>query len=146
MKEMKEDFFHSADYKASKRYTQWDVPTANATGFGAAADDYAERGIDLNEQLIKNKPATFFMRVNSDAMIGAGIHCGDVVIVDRSIEAKNGKIIIAVLDSEMLIRKLDIHAGKKRLLPATKKLSPIEINDSDNFSVWGVVTYVIHGV
>jgi DNA polymerase V len=71
---MDNNIFYSATYKGSKDYTQWDVPTANATGFGAAADDYAERGIDLNEQLIKNKPATFFMRVNSDAMTGAGIY------------------------------------------------------------------------
>lgn len=143
---MKDNFFYSANYRGSKDYTQWDVPTANATGFGAAADDYAERGIDLNEQLVKNKPATFFMRVNSDAMTGAGIHSGDVVIVDRSLEAKNGKVIIAVLDGEMLIRRLEIHNGKKRLLPATKKLSAIEINESSSFSVWGVVTYVIHSV
>ena len=143
---MDDNFFYAANYKGSKDYTQWDVPTANATGFGAAADDYAERGIDLNEQLVKNKPATFFMRVNSDAMVGAGIHSGDVVIVDRSLEVKNGKVIIAVLDGEMLIRQLEINENKKRLLPATKKLSPIEINDSDTFSVWGVVTYVIHSV
>jgi len=80
------------------------------------------------------------------AMIGAGIHNGDVVIVDRSLEVKNGKVIIAVLDGEMLIRRLEINNGKKRLLPATKKLSSIEINDSNVFSVWGVVTYVIHSV
>jgi DNA polymerase V len=143
---MEDNFFYAANYNGSKDYTQWDVPTANATGFGAAADDYAERGIDLNEQLIKNKPATFFMRVNSDAMVGAGIHNGDVVIVDRSIEAKNGKVIIAVLDGEMLIRRLEINQNKKRLLPATKKLSPVEITDSNTFSVWGVVTYVIHSL
>jgi DNA polymerase V len=143
---MEDNFFYTANYKGSKDYTQWDVPTANATGFGAAADDYAERGIDLNEQLIKNKPATFFMRVNSEAMIGAGIFNGDVVIVDRSLEAKNGKVIIAVLDGEMLIRRLEINENKKRLLPATKKLSPIEVNESNTFSVWGVVTYVIHSV
>jgi DNA polymerase V len=143
---MEDNFFYGASYKGSKDYTQWDVPTANATGFGAAADDYAERGIDLNEQLIKNKPATFFMRVNSDAMVEAGIHSGDVVIVDRSLEAKNTKVIIAVLDGEMLIRRLEVNEGKKRLLPATKKLSPIEINSSNTFSVWGVVTYVIHSL
>ena len=61
-------------YNGSKKFTQWQVPTANASGFGAAADDFAERGIDLNEQLIRNKPATFFMRVNSDAMVDAGIY------------------------------------------------------------------------
>src|SRR6059058_6479334 len=127
---MDNNIFYPSAYKGSKEYTQWDVPTANATGFGAAADDYAERGIDLNEQLIRNKPATFFMRVNSDAMIGVGIHQGDVVIVDRSIEAKNGKVIIAVLDGEMLIRRLELINNKKRLLPATKKLSAIEINES----------------
>jgi len=143
---MEDNFFYAPNYKGSKDYSQWDVPTANATGFGAVADDYAERGIDLNEQLIKNKPATFFMRVNSDAMIDAGIHNGDVVIVDRSLEAKNAKVVIAVLDGEMLIRRLEINEGKKRLLPGTKKLSPIEVNNSNAFSIWGVVTYVIHSL
>ena len=143
---MEENFFYRADYKGTKDYSQWNVPTANATGFGAAADDYAERGIDLNEQLIRNKPATFFMRVNSDAMIGSGIHQGDVVIVDRSLEARSGKIVIAVLDGEMLIRKLDISNHKKRLLPATKNLSPIDISESSSFDIWGVVTFVIHSV
>jgi DNA polymerase V len=105
----------------------------------------AERGIDLNEHLIKNKPATYFMRVNGNAMIGAGIHSGDVVIVDRSIEAKSGKIIIALVNEEMLIRRLQILPDKKvRLLPETKNLAPIEIDALSNFSVWGVVTYVIH--
>ncbi len=142
---MDNNIFYSPDYKGSKDYAQWEVPTANATGFGAAADDYAERGIDLNEQLIKNKPATFFMRVNSDAMTGAGIFKGDVVIVDRSLEAKNGKIIIAVVDGEMLIRKLEINNGKKRLLAVTNRLSSIDVDDA-RFSSWGVVTYVIHSV
>ena len=140
------DFF-SSSYKGSKDFNQWNVRTANATGFGAAADDYAERGIDLNEQLIRNKPATFFLRVNSDAMIGAGIHTGDVVIVDRSLEARNGSVIIAALNGELLIRRLQILENKKRLLvPDSKKLSSIEINDSPGFSVWGVVTFVIHTV
>ena len=84
-------YFISSAYTGSKDFSQERVETANATGFGAAADDYAERGIDLNEQLVKNKPATFFMRVNSDAMIGAGIHKGDIVIVDRSLEVKKRK-------------------------------------------------------
>lgn len=142
---MDDNFFYAANYQGSKDYTQWDAPTANATGL-EAADEYTERGIDLNEQLIKNKPATFFMRVNSNAMIGVGIRAGDVVIVDRSLEAKNDKVVIAVLDGEMLIRRLEITENKKRLLPATKKLSPIDINEANTFSVWGVVTYVIHSL
>ena len=139
-----ENFYYSA-YTGSKDFSQKDIRTANATGFGAAADDYAERGIDLNEQLIKNKPATSFMRVNSDAMIGAGIHVGDVVIVDRSLEAKNGKIIIAVVDGELLIRKLEITQNKTLLLPANKKLTAIDVTGSV-LKLWGVVTYVIHNV
>ncbi len=101
--------WYGAAYKGSKQFNQWEVPTANATGFGAAADDYMERGIDLNEQLIRNKPATFFFRMNSDAMIDAGIHSGDVLIVDRSIKAVNGKIIVAILNGELLVRKLQTH-------------------------------------
>ena len=141
---MDTDPYFIPDYKSTKNFSQQSIHTANATGFGAAADDYAERGIDLNEQLIKNKPATFFMRVNSDAMIGEGIHIGDVVIVDRSLEAANGKIIIAIIDGELLIRKLEVNNGTQRLV-ATKKLASIDVTES-KLKVWGVVTYVIHNV
>lgn len=141
-----EDFF-DARYEGTKQYSQWNVKTADATGFGAAADDYMERGIDLNEQLIRNKPATFFMRVRGDAMTGAGIFDGDIVIVDRSIKAAPGKIVIAHLNGEMLIRRIEKTFNKVRLIPETPKLSAIEVDAScDEFSVWGVVTYTIHAV
>lgn len=139
---MDDKLFHSS-FKGTKEYTQWEVPTANATGFVAAADDYAERGIDLNEQLVRNKPATFYMRVNSSAMSGAGIFKDDVVIVDRSLEPTNGKVIIAVLDGELLIRKLEINNGRRRLVAVGPRLSAIDVEGAD-FSVWGVVTYSIH--
>ena len=130
-------------YTGSKDFSQPAAQRPNAAGFGPQ-DEYAERGIDLNEQLVRNKPATFFMRVNSDAMIGDGIHVGDIVIVDRSLEAKNGKIIIAVVDGELLIRKLETGGGRQRLV-ATKGLAPLEIGEGA-LRVWGVVTYVIHNV
>jgi DNA polymerase V len=139
--------FFGLSYRGSKHFTQQDIPTANATGFGAAADDYMERGIDLNEQLIRNRPATFFMRVTGDAMTGAGIFNGDVVIVDRSIKAANGKVVIATLNGEMLIRRFEKNFNKIRLVPETPRLSPIDIDLSGaEFSVWGVVTYVIHSL
>ena len=137
--------FYFAAYNGSKDFTQQNIQTANATGFGAAADDYAERGIDLNEQLIKNKPATFFMRMNSDAMLGAGIHIGDVLIVDRSLEARNGKIVIAAVDGELLVRKLEMNNNKILLLPSHKKLAAIDVSER-GWKLWGVVTYVIHNV
>ena len=140
------EIIFDAAYKGSKQFNQHQVRTADATGFGAAADDYAERGIDLNEQLVRNKPATFFMRVRGDAMINAGIHDGDVVIVDRSIRPVSGKVIIATLNGEMLIRRFEKAINKVRLIPETKKLASIDIDPYAEFSVWGVVTYVIHSL
>jgi DNA polymerase V len=106
-----------------------------------------EKSIDLNEQLVRNRPATFFMRVSGDAMIGAGIFHGDVVIVDRSIKAANGKVVIASLNGEMLIRRLERTFNKIRLVPETTRLSPIDVDISGaEFSIWGVVTFVIHAV
>jgi DNA polymerase V len=137
--------YQGAAYEGSKTYTQQDVKTVDATGFGAAADDYAERGIDLNEQLIRNKPATFFMRVRGEAMIGAGIFDGDTVIVDRSIKPANGKVVIAVLNGDMLIRRFEQHFNKIRLIPESR-LATIEVDPFAEFSIWGVVTYVIHRV
>lgn len=137
---------YSAAYKGTKDFTQHKVHSANATGFGAAADDYSERGIDLNEQLIRNKPATFFFRMNSNAMTGAGIFSGDILIVDRSITETNGKVVIAVLDGEMMVRRLEKSAHKIRLIPETSNLSIIEIDPFSDFKVWGVVVYAIHAV
>jgi DNA polymerase V len=140
---MEVEKFFAAGYSGSKRYTQQEVPNANATGFGAAADDYMERGIDLNEQLIANKPATFFMRVSGSSMTGACIHDGDIVIVDRSIKPLNGKIVIAIVDGEMLIRRYEKTINRLRLVPETPRLSPIDVSEFSDFAIWGVVTYVI---
>ena len=140
-----ENFFGSS-YGGSKNFSQHNVATANATGFGAAADDYMERGIDLNEQLIRNKPATFFMKVSGNSMINAGIFDGDIVIVDRSIKPQNGKIVIAVIDGEMLIRRYEKTINKLRLVPDTPKLAAIEVSEFSDFKIWGVVTYIIRGV
>ncbi len=137
--------WYGAAYKGSKQYDQWEVPTANATGFGAAADDYMERGIDLNEQLISNKPATFFFRMNSDAMMGAGIFNGDTLVVDRSIQVTDGKIIIAILDGDLLVRRFQKKMQQVVLLAENSKYAHIPlINFSERTHVWGVVTYSIH--
>lgn len=140
-----ENFFGST-YTGTKRFTQHNVSAANATGFGAAADDYMERGIDLNEQLIRNKPATFFMRVSGSSMINAGIFDDDIVIVDRSIKPANGKIVIAVIDGEMLIRRYERTINKLRLIPETPKLATVEVSEFMDFKIWGVVICVIRSL
>ena len=109
----------------------------------AGQPDVPDNGIDLNEQLIKNKAATYFMQVNSDAMAGAGIQKGDVVIVDRLVPAESGKIVIAALNNEMLIRYIEIANKRIRLVPATKNLASVDIDPLADFYIWGVVTYVI---
>ncbi len=138
--------FLSSSYTGSKNYGQHNVNTANASGFGAAADDYMERGIDLNEQLIRNKPATFFMKMNGSSMINAGIFDGDILIVDRSVKPVNGKIVIAVIDGEMLIRRYERTINKLRLIPETPKLSPIEVSEFSDFKIWGVVMHLIRSI
>ena len=140
-----ENFFGSS-YTGSKRFTQQHVPNANATGFGAAADDYMERGIDLNEQLIRNKPATFFMKVSGDSMINAGIYSGDIAVVDRSLKAVNGRIVIAVVDGEMLIRRYQKTMNKLLLIPDSHKLSTIDVSEFNDFKVWGVVVHIIRSL
>jgi DNA polymerase V len=141
-----EDFFSEPVYQGTKRFTQLHVPTANATGFGAAADDYAERGIDLNEQLILNKAATFFFRMNSDAMTGASISMGDVLIVDRSIKAENGRIVVVANKGELLVRYIHYFSDRIALIPASDNHKIIEVRtDTENdCKAWGVVTCVIH--
>ncbi len=141
---MEEDEFFGAAYKGSKQFTQQEVKTANATGFGAAADDYMERGIDLNEQLVRNKPATFFFRMKGDAMKEAGIFDGDILIVDRSVKLVNGKVIVAILNGELLVRRFHKNFSSAFLIPENPRFKNINLAEFSNFSVWGVVTYVIH--
>lgn len=140
---MEREIFNSTN-KGTKNFTPHDVHRANETPLSTPADEYMEGGIDLNEQLIKNKPATFFFRMNGDSMNGAGIFSGDVLIVDRSITNVNGKVVIAVLNGEMLVRRLDKTLNKIRLIPETTRLAVIDVDPFAEFAVWGVVTYVVH--
>jgi DNA polymerase V len=143
---MEVENFSGSSYTGSKNFNQHNVHMANASGFGAAADDYMERGIDLNEQLIRNKPATFFMKVSSNSMINAGIFDGDIIIVDKSIKPQNGKIVVAVIDGEMLIRRYEKTMNRLRLIPETSKLAVLEVSEFMDFKIWGVVTYIIRSV
>lgn len=140
---MEVENFSGSSYTGSKGFSQKDVPKANATGFGAAADDYMERGIDLNEQLVKNKPATFFMKVSSNSMVNAGISMGDIAIVDRSVRPVNGRIVIAVVDGEMLIRRYERINNSIILTADAPGISKIDVSRVSDFKVWGVVMWVM---
>ena len=117
-----------------------------SAGFPSPADDYIEQRLDLNRHLIKNPAATFMARVSGNSMIGAGVHDGDVIIVDRSLEPKDGQIVIAVLNGELTVKRLR-HKRRQLFLQAENPNYPdIEITDASAFQVWGVVTNVIHAL
>lgn len=113
-------------------------------GFPAPGDDYIEKYLDLNQQLIKHPAATFMVVASGDSMLGAGIRSGDLLIVDRSIEAKNGKIVIAAIDGELTVKRLSKVGDRLQLLPANPAYKPIDITENHELVVWGVVIHVIH--
>jgi len=138
-----DDDFYGAAYKGS-RPSQSPVKKVGSPGFGAVADNFAQKSIDLNEQLIMNRPATFFFRMKGDAMADAGIAEGDILIVDRSLKAISGKIIVGSLDGELLVRRLLQTFNKMFLSPENKKYKAVEVGEFGRFEPWGVVTCVIH--
>ena len=117
-----------------------------SAGFPSPADDYIENCLDLNKHLIKHPAATFFVRVKGDSMIDAGIHSGDILIVDRSLDATDKKVVIAVIDGELTVKRVRIIDKKLYLLPENNEFSSTEITESMDFTIWGVVTNVIHAL
>lgn len=118
-----------------------------AAGFPSPADDFIESKIDLNEQLILHPEATYFLRVKGDSMIGAGIHEGDLLIVDRSLDPKSGRIVIAAFNGELTVKRLHISKSRQiTLIPENETYDPIKVNEDSDFLIWGVVTRVIHDV
>ena len=118
--------------------------TSVSAGFPSPADGLIEKSLDLNEYIIKNPPSTFFVRVSGDSMIKAGIFDEDILVVDRSLDAKNNDVVIAVLNSEFTVKRLRINGKKVYLLPDNDKYQAIEILDGMDLTIWGVVTNVIH--
>lgn len=117
-------------------------------GFPSPAADYLEKKLDLNDYLIKRPAATFFVRVSGDSMIQAGIHPQDILIVDRAEPVKSGKIVVALYNGAFTVKRFvnqGVSQGEKIVLyPANPKYPPIQVNEGDDFQIWGVVTYVIH--
>ena len=115
-----------------------------AAGFPSPADDYVEVGIDLNDQLIRHPTSTFFLRVSGDSMTGAGIHDGDLLVVDRSLDPRPGRVVVAVLDGGFTLKRLARHRGRLRLEAANPDYPPLELEDCGDMQIWGVAIHVIH--
>ena len=124
-----------------------DLPMAESSvpaGFPSPADDFIANRLDLNEHLILHPAATFFVRVAGDSMIGAGITDGDILIVDRSLEPTDGRVVIAVISGELVVKRLRRTEKGWLLLAENDGYPPIEVGEEGEFEVWGVVTNVIH--
>jgi len=115
-------------------------------GFPSPADDYLDKKLDLNEHLIKNPAATFFVRVTGNSMVNAGIKSGDLLIVDRSLEAKDKRIVVAIVNGEFTVKRIHKKGDKLYLTPENEKYASLEVKEDMDFEVWGVVVHVIHTV
>jgi DNA polymerase V len=115
-----------------------------SAGFPSPAEDYLEGPLDLNQHLISNPVATFFVRVTGDSMLGAGIHSGDLLVVDRSLEARDGRVAIAVVDGELLVKRLRWRNARLYLEAEHPDYPPLLVREEMDFEVWGIVTNVIH--
>ncbi len=113
-------------------------------GFPSPAEDYIEKSLDFNEYLIEHPSATFCLRVSGSSMTGAGIHDGDILVVDRALRPRDNQVIIALLNGELTVKRLVRSNGRVFLSPENPDYSPIEVPPESDFEVWGVVTNVIH--
>ena len=117
-------------------------PTASS-GFGSPGSDFTVKRIDLNDALIRHPQATFVMRAGGDAMEGAGVNRGDVLLVDRAVAAQHGHLVIAKVDGELLCRRLVRESGLTALETAETPAQRSICNEAQPLEVWGVVTTVI---
>ncbi|MBX9766809.1 MAG: translesion error-prone DNA polymerase V autoproteolytic subunit [Bdellovibrionales bacterium] len=133
------------DYIASRGHALPLFSSAVSAGLPSHADDHMEL-LDLQKHLVKRPEATFFVRVTGESMIKAGIHPDDILVVDRSIEPRHGKIVIAAIDGHLTVKRLHKEKGKTLLMPENDNYDPIALREGNDMVIWGVVTNVLHAV
>jgi DNA polymerase V len=137
----------SLDFYAADLSTVLELPvalTAISAGFPSPAEDHLELKLDLNRELIRHPNATFYGRVKGSSMIDAGIAEGDILVIDKSLEPKDGDIAVCFLDGEFTVKRISKREEGLFLMPANNEFKPIRISEESDFQVWGIVTYVIH--
>ena len=120
-------------------------PNALHAGFPSPAQNYMNGTIDLNRVLVRHRETTFFARVDGDTMMESGIGNGDIVVIDKSLDARDGDIVVAYLDGEFVLRRLQIDRAKNCawLVSSDSKSKPKKITSENDIVIWGVVTYTI---
>ena len=115
-----------------------------SAGFPSPAEGYSDGQLDLNEYIVKHPAATFYVKADGDSMKDAGIFSGDTLVVDRSLNAVSGNVIIAVINGEFTVKNIYFSPGVVELRPANNLYSSIFPEDGDDFQIWGIVTCCIH--
>ncbi len=141
MEERKLDKIYATDTK-----TVLEIPLSEnkiVAGFPSPADDYQDTKLDLNKELVGNKSATFYARVKGLSMINDGIDEEDLLIIDRSLRPHNGALAVCYLDGEFTLKRFQDHGDYGLLMPANEQFQPIRVTDDNDFSIWGIVTYII---
>jgi len=114
-----------------------------SAGFPSPADDFLDINIDLNKHLIKNPSTTFYGRVSGNSMIDAGIHDGDLLVIDKSLDPENNKIAVCFIDGEFTVKRIQIEKDTVWLLAENKDYKPIKVTKENEFIIWGIVINVI---
>lgn len=122
------------------------IDTGISAGFPSPADDFREKRISLDEELISNKEATFFAKVSGQSMVGAGLEDNDLLVIDRSLEPENNKIAVCFLDGEFTVKRLKVKDDNVWLQAENPEYPNIKITEENNFVIWGIVTSVIKKV
>ena len=122
---------------------QWLIEQGISAGFPSPADDFKEIRISLDSELVKNRDATFYARVSGESMVGAGLDDGDLLVIDRSLDPKNGKIAVCLVDGEFTVKRIKKEKDKFYLMPENKKYKPMELKEDNQLTIWGIVEYVI---
>ena len=125
---------------------QWLIEQGISAGFPSPADDFKEIRISLDRELIKNRDATFYARVSGESMENAGLSNGDLIIIDRSLQAENNKIAVCFLDGEFTVKRIIKKGEKLFLKPENNRYKEVEINENNELLIWGIVTYVIKSI
>lgn len=129
----------------SKKLAQLSTVPIRA-GFPNPAEDAKGFALDLNELVVKNPVSTFYLRVEGDSMVGAGITHGDIVAVDKSLQPKTGDIVVAAVDGDFTLKHLRRNGDKAWLVAANPDYPPIALHEAADAQIWGVVTYVVRRV
>lgn len=117
-----------------------------SAGFPSPADDFKEIRISLDKEVVKNKAATFYARVAGQSMVGAGLDDGDLLVIDRSIEPKDGKIAVCFVDGEFTVKRLKVAQDCVWLMPENEQYKPIQVTEDSELIIWGIVTHVLKAV